>query len=814
MMWRTKFGFPLRRIASCAAIVGLVAPIFWSGTAPAGDRAPKAAGKKAPLTATVTDTAKPRAPTSADRKDEPRVAERIQLDPSIRETPALPPKKQGVDEPTPPIKGHQDESTPLPPAEPRPAPLPRAPAWAEPTSLREQLADLAEQDPACAEWVEKVKTQLGNLQKLPSLDDPTAGVIFDGLEQLTEEAKQISLKSTTDDSRSHILRAGFAVVRRLSLWRQVWKIAQRDAAAPDANKNPSAFTPPRAAWEASLNQVQESLRTTGIADTWWNFLRLEPARQKLGVAETPLAEQRQAARDVLAYLNSTQLSDEQLQFLAQPAIQKFADQLLQFAGEKADLAGLLHAIEEFEQNKHAPEAAQLARHCEQLRWTTDAAQAELASAVNAHYRNSNLRVAIAVELVNKLLPQQQLSSEYVQDEIQGAQVQGESSTSTQLRLALLPDRQCWRFGLEAQGQVATATASTSGPATFYQDGTGYFRARKLMLIDRRSIRVFNAEAEANADSQLNDFETKFDGIPLLGGIVRVIARNQYEQKAPLAKQEVEGKIISRASGQLDQQVAQRIEKAKQDYQLKVLQPLQDLSLDPTALDMETTSDRLVARYRLAGRDQASAHTPRPQAPGDSLLSIQMHETAFNNILSHLGLQGRKIELSQLFKEMTKRFTGKEAEVPEDLPDDVFVSFADHDPVRIDCADGRIRLTIRLKELTRGEGKKPWKNLTVKGYYKPNSDQLEANLVRDGIIELAGDNLRVSDRLALSGIFEKVLNRNRKLHLINDKMRQIKPLQSLEVTQFVVHDGWMGIALGPHTSARQMARAARTATPRK
>src|SRR5204863_9340390 len=146
-----------------------------------------------------------------------------------------------------------------------------------------------------------------------------------------------------------------------------------------------------------------------------------------------------------------------------------------------------------------------------------------------------------------------------------------------------------------------------------------FRARKRLTVDRRGVRTFSAEAEANANTDLNDLETEFDGIPLLGGLIRAIARDRYDESQPAAKVEVEGKIVFRATSQLDSQVAAQLEKAKQDFQAKMIKPLRDLNLEPTPVAMETTSDRLIARYRIAARDEVSAHTPRPQAPSDSML---------------------------------------------------------------------------------------------------------------------------------------------------------------------------------------------------
>lgn len=106
--------------------------------------------------------------------------------------------------------------------------------------------------------------------------------------------------------------------------------------------------------------------------------------------------------------------------------------------------------------------------------------------------------------------------------------EGNSEASTRLRLVLLPDRLRWPVGLEANGEVATDTQSTKGPATFYQNGVSHYRVRKMLLVDRRSMHMFNAEARASANNNLLDFETSYDSIPILGSFARSIAQSQYD----------------------------------------------------------------------------------------------------------------------------------------------------------------------------------------------------------------------------------------------------------------------------------------------
>ena len=606
-----------------------------------------------------------------------------------------------------------------------------------------------------------------------------------------------------------MLRAGYAIVRRVEIWEEVHAMVVRGklAVAPVID---------RVHWEYVLAEVDGRLQATGAAANWRKYLMIDEAYARFDSTNCPPADQRQLARDILSRIHSTQLSAAQTEFLQTAPFAAWTEQLQHRAAETPDLVALLDAIERYEHDDLSAESKTLALRYDELRWSPDADVHKLADTVNSYYRNANVRVALSAEMINRLLPKEQSQSEPVQDTILGAR----------FRATATPTRGCgWcccrtggggGWGWRPTARWPAAPPRPRGRRRSTRTARSFFRARKTLTVDHRGIRLGNAEAEADASTNLNDFETDYDGIPLLSTLVRAIARNQYDNSQGAAKAEVEGKIIGRASSQLDRELAEKLDKAKKDFQVKMLDPLQKLHLDPTAVDMETTPDRLIARYRIAGRDQVSAHTPRPQAPGDSILSVQIHETGLNNVIDHLGLAGRRIELHDLYKEMTGRFSetaGPQITVPDDLPEDVFVTFADEDPVRIDCEDGRVRLTIRLAELSHGT-KSKWQNFTVRGYYAPTADQLDANLAREGVIELIGDKLRFGDQIALRGIFSRVLSRNRKLNLVNNQISKSPELQDQQVTQFVIHDGWIGVALGPKTPGRQallQPRAAETRT---
>jgi hypothetical protein len=736
----------------------------------------------------------------APRREPIRIAERHEqneLDPSIEEAPALPQYAPAADS--------ADRPPPLSPSAPpsREAMPPTDAAWPRAARLHEQLDAMTAADAKSADWAARVRAELDNLDALASLTDPMVPQRLNKLSDLAAESRQIARELGDEHSRSNLLRGGYALVRRLA----IWEPASRASATAMGLPTPAMVSQAQQRLRLLIPAIEAELPRTGDVATWRQYLLLPALHRELVHPGQASENLRDLAREVLYRLHSTQLSAVQSEFLEGPIFKKASIELGTIATQPADIPAVLRAVEAYELEERAAAAMELADLYDGMRWSADPHRAQLAEAINTYYRNANVRVAVSAELVNRLLPGTQVTSEPIVDRIQNADVEGHSETSTKVRVVLLPTRSEWQFGIEANGDVASNTTSSAGPARFHQWGWSNFRARKRLTIDRRGIRLFQAEAHANADTQLNDFETEFDGIPLLGGLVRAVARNQYEQKSPAARTEVEGKISYRASAELDKQVAEKLEKGKQDFQRQLVRPLQELRLEPTAVDMETTQERLIARYRLAGRDQVSAYTPRPQAPGDSLLSVQVHESALNNVLAHLGLEGRRVDLVTLYSEMNERFSEKKISVPEDIPDDVYVTFAERDPVRIDCEDGHVRLTIRLKSLQVGEDS-PWHNLIVQARYVPDPGQLDANLVRDGIFgldgerNLDGDPLRLGDRSKLSLIFGKVLSRNRKLNLINERISNSPQLNDQQVTQFVIHDGWIGVALGPQTPQRQ------------
>ena len=807
--------WPYVGVVGCLLILTILAPRTWQPVQrsrpvdgeiqePEPDTAEVAIVARPDATPTPTPAQAQRVPAleamQSPRQEvatEPRVAKRfvpqtvepkLPVIPAPESTPELPQVAAAPRFSPPPVK---IEATPVVMVRQESEVAPRvATAWPIPADLVRKLDELNEH-PSCAAWVARTRFTLEQLHQTESLTDGKVPQFLDNLEGGVVEAQQLARQADSAALRTKILWARHALLRRVTIWQQV-----RQAAL--GSTTPVAIvSPDDSQLRRQLSAIEQQVELTRHADQWRSYLLLDELRQQLESGNT--AERRQVARKILSRLESPRLDQRQRELLSQSPFAELSRELRAWANEPIDYLALLDDLEAFEENGRTNSARALARYYQAMRWSSNPAIAQLGRALDVHYRNANVRLAVSGQLVNRLLPDIDATDEEIQESIAGAWVSGTSRTETELRAVLIPDNTHWRIGVEASGAVESETAANAGAATFYNDALSHYLARKLLLVDPNGVRVWRAEAEADSEADLTGVRTDFDRVPIIGWLARSIAIDEHNSRFPWARRAAEERLAAHASARLDKEVHERLIEADEEFDKYLYEPMKKLKLNPVALDLHTTEERLVGRYRLAGSQQLGAYTPRPRAPGDSLLSVQIHESAMNNILEQLKLEGQKTELRQLFRDLAATFARPDLEIPDDIPDNVTVKFATQEAIRVRCADGRVTVTMRIAEL-RADSRNKWRNFIVRAYYVPDSTQLHANLVRDGIIELAGRRITSRDRIALSGIFNKVLSRSQPFNLVNEQLAESPNLQDLTVTQFVINEGWIGVALGKQRGA--------------
>jgi len=286
--------------------------------------------------------------------------------------------------------------------------------------------------------------------------------------------------------------------------------------------------------------------------------------------------------------------------------------------------------------------------------------------------------------------------------------------------------------------------------------------------------------------------TDFDWLPLVGSFARDRAIAQYRSRRERAKSEIEFRVSNEAVARVDRDTLEAVERIERQVRERFTNRLAEAGVDVTPVEMKTTPERMVARLRVAGDHQLGSHTPRPRALSDSLASVQVHETALTNAAVSLSLDGGRYsaaELQQLLRQKLPSIAVDSAAVRRDA---VF-HFAPADALQCHIENGRLELALSLANVAL-DGR-TMRDFIVHAYYVPVVNGLETELVREESLGIEG-RLSSSDRARLHNVFNSVLPPERRLPILRLDNPSDPRLDGLMITQLVLEDGWLGLAIGP------------------
>jgi hypothetical protein len=665
-----------------------------------------------------------------------------------------------------------------------------------PTKLLSQLNWLAQFD-ECHAWAVQVETLCAEYSRLPLDDSRRSNLILEQLRSLVDSANALAGNIAAPHVSAELRRARYAVERRLA----IWEIANSVDRPTSVFANIETGDAQRQRLSQAIETADAYLKSIAYSEAWRNYLQIDDlvilSNPDLGITSI---DARQLARRIVTRLTPRSATVAQRRVLQNGGLLPLVEALRPWASEPADYRELLTSVERYEDSGLASDASNVVAAQRRCKWSNNETDRQLASRIDEHYRNANVRMAFTADLLNRFMPEPQTVEREVRDRVLGKPVNGTSETTTELQVRLIPDPQRLHIWLEAQGAIDSQTHSSKGPVTVSDRGESNYIVHKAVVVDDRGMGIAPALAEAKSNAQLTGISTTFDHRPVISAVVRNRAEEQHDRQSGNAMREVEQKVASRASSQLDIEVNERLQRAEDGIRQQILLPLDTLGMAAEPIALETSAQRLTMRLRLAGANQLGGHTARPQAPSDSLASMQVHESALNNVLDQLQLDGKTVTLPELFSLLSER-VGQDIPTPADLPAKVSITFAAHDAVRVRCLQGTIRVTLAIAAFN--DGSQEWRDFDISATYVPEIEHLHARLVRQGPIELGGDAYKGQPEVKLRAIFAKVLPRDRKLDLVPSLVADNPHLADLILTQCVVDDGWIGIALGPdRTVARR------------
>ena len=347
--------------------------------------------------------------------------------------------------------------------------------------------------------------------------------------------------------------------------------------------------------------------------------------------------------------------------------------------------------------------------------------------------------------------------------------------------------------LDVNGEVAAVTRSTSGPATFFTQSESSYSARKPVEVDLRGIRMGPTEVSVDNSSRMRGVRTDFDGVPLFGGLARRVSITQYDEHRPAADAEVRDKIAAKAKERVDREATQQVNAAANRLRDELLGPMDSLLLDPMVISAETSEKRFSMRIRLAGADQLGGHTPRPQAPADSLASIQIHESLLNNMLERLETGRPDIRPRRPQPAAIRTDASLSAKARRSRPggrEDHFRS------------QGRGPRPMQRRPPGDYAGNRPAEQgpagvqgFSGAGFLSAGGGWPLGQLGSRRHREARRAPKNVFTLGVLKSVFIKIFSDKQSIHMTPESFVKNPKLDGVAVTQFVIDDGWIGAALG-------------------
>ena len=672
--------------------------------------------------------------------------------------------------------------------------------WPHSAQLRDQLtiafamANDAESQ-VVLDWLNNVATAMENIAMEELRSEKTRPAI-EKLKTLTSEGATLSqsLLSESPELASIVARVSYSIERRSSVWSAIH-------ACVSEGKNVSSYRKHQMSNESLLQKLEileRELAKTGDLENWKTYLMLDRIRSIAQQGLDGTESQVETARTFLSRVMLNNVRESQKRILTSPEVGQLADLLHPLTIGPVDYLQLLNDIETLEADPTHRCSRSLSEAMQCLRFSEHPAQSAISQAINSHYRNANIRIAISEDFVNRMFNQQNVTQKPVRQTILGAQTRGASQIATQLKINFEPDPKAWRIGINLNGDINSDTRSSRNGATFYNSSRALVEAAREVRIEPSGFQVDGSPATVRSSDALRKFSTDWDELPFVGSIIRSIAHQEFVESRPIAKRITHTTIAKETDKEFDTQLQNKLQASQKQLDQHVIGPLMGLELHPMIVDMQSTDSRLIVRYRVASEEQTSAHSPRPLAPSDSLVSMQIHQSALNNAACQVVRSDRDWTAQELADQIADILKQPKQSIGIEQADDISVRFHPNNPITVEFENGQLWLTLRIDSFEQ-PGRVHLKNFTIRTSFNPSAKGLDARLERDGVISVDGHKLGQKDKLALRVIFAKVLANRDSLPVIAESLLKDKRAAGLAVSQLEMRDGWLAVAVSDEKS---------------
>ena len=654
--------------------------------------------------------------------------------------------------------------------------------WVAPLAIQAQLKTLAA-IPVTQYWAEEVQRLITMLLEESTVSSSASATILAQLDFKVQELdhiaasidQQLAGMPVADSLSSQLRRLRYDLSKRTTIWRTIQRLPAEDS-------------------RSNVLQLasNERLSFDYLNSDWQKYLQVAQLQDEFESLNPNAAAQKKASRLTLARMASPSLSVSQRNYLNETVPASVVTMLKQSAAGEVNQYKLLKAIEWNEQNPSGVATNYINDQFQSLMWSPDSDRQAAAAQLQAHYRNANVRLAVSQNMLNRLIPDSPAVNEPVREQVLGADVRGFSQIRNRLSVKLVDDPSRIALKLQTLGEVDSDTVAKRSGFEIRNEGMAKFQAFKKLTLDRMGR--FSSDkpvASAQAKQRLIGMRSKLDPFPVVNWVARRVAEKKLAQQTPEATHLLEQKIRQSASHQLQQGVESQVAQMQAYLKVNLLEPLISMDLNPEALQLATTKQRIVMRYRLAGIDQMASDSPRPADSDYDYLSLQLHQSLLNNAIERIEIESETFTPESLLQHLSEVIGFNPQNTQSDTKHEAKFVFANYDAIRVDFVDGKIRIELNLKSLRVGKGK-TWRNITISSTYVPSVFGSQIQLTQEGMIGVKGKKFRIGDQIAVRAILNVVLPDSYQFETIPQQLTSRLNGYALSISNLNIADGWVGV----------------------
>lgn len=323
---------------------------------------------------------------------------------------------------------------------------------------------------------------------------------------------------------------------------------------------------------------------------------------------------------------------------------------------------------------------------------------------NAGTRTTDYNVGIAITetLLNQLAADVRREANSVCDRVLGTPVTGTQTTNATTRIDCRQNYKTAQVNVVLESLTNSTTLGRRPNALISTEGCHRADLTKPVYFDGQKLTTRRPQGFVKANNLNRGIVTSFTGVPLLGPVANRIAQTQALRSQSASETETAEILTSRVVPQFNQSVDGKLSDANSRLRNQIQPWLRDKNLWPADLATSTTDDEMRIRARFGGESPVAV-------PGRRLFgrygSVLLHQTAVNEYLSRLNINGMRISDRQL-KQMLSGLTAQDGEVANDGVEDptkpslYSLVLAEQDPVtvRFDEDDSEVVLRVSIEPI--------------------------------------------------------------------------------------------------------------------